>query len=123
MLLTLAAVTCLPAAANQISHHDDGNTDRMLIADPSPALLTYIIGKGFKIESLERLEALNLSLMVASAPDGVPASAALRALRLRFPAAIIALDDQYHLAHDTRSGRGKPARPQQILSAIGWQSD
>jgi subtilisin family serine protease len=123
MLLTLAALICFPAAANQIGDHGGDDADRILIADPSHVLRTYMIGKGFKVESLERLEAINLSLMVASPPDHVPASVALRDLRMRFPKAIVALDDRYHLAQDTRPGGHKIAKPQQILTAIHWEPD
>jgi len=119
IFLTLASLAGFPAAASQIA--DDGRSDHILIADPSPALRDYMVGSGFTVENLERLEALNLSLMVASAPDHVPAAAALRNLQARFPAAIAALDDPFQPAYDARAGRGKAATPQQILTAIGWQ--
>jgi subtilisin family serine protease len=118
LFLTLALFAALPAAANRI---DDGDqTDRLLIADPSPGLSAYMSRSGFEVESVERLDALDLSLMVAVPPDHVPASAALRDLHARFPRAIVARDDPFYLAHDTRSGRGKTAEPAQILTAIDW---
>jgi subtilisin family serine protease len=116
--LIAASLACFPAAASRID--DGGRTDRILIADPSPALGTYVSDKGFKVESIERLDALDLSLMVVVPPDHVPAAAALRTLRARFPRAMVARDDPFYLAHDTRSGRSKTAEPAQILTAIDW---
>ena len=118
--LIVASFACFPAAANRID--DGGETNRILIADPSPTLGAYVSNKGFKVESVERLDALHLSLMVAVPPDHVPASAALHELRTRFPEAIVALDDPFELAHDARAGRGKTAEPQQILTAIDWDT-
>jgi subtilisin family serine protease len=119
ILLALVSLACFPAAANQIG--DDAG--RILIADPSPALRAYVVGKGFTVESVERLEALHFSLMVAAPPDQVPAGAALRDLTLRFPAAIVARDDPFQLAQDSRPARRRIAKPNQILTAIRWQPD
>ena len=94
-----------------------------MIADPSPALQSYLIGHGFRVESLERLEALELSLMIAAPPRQVRAAAALDDLRAAFPSAILALDDSFRLAHDSRLRPGRIVQPRQVLDAIGWQSE
>lgn len=94
-----------------------------MIADPSLALQSYLIGHGFRVESLERLEALELSLMIAAPPRQVRAAAALDDLLVVFPSAIFALDDSFRLAHDSRLRPGRIVQPRQVLDAIGWQSE
>ena len=118
ILLTLASFSS-PAAASRIG--GNSGSDRLLIADPSPALRTFLSVSGFRMDDVESLEAFDLSLMVVSPPRSVPASAALHALQERFPTAILALDDPFYLAHDARAGRGTDL--QRILRSIGWQPD
>jgi hypothetical protein len=120
ILLTLVSLAGFPAGANRIGEADQAG--RILIADPSPALRTYLIGSGFIVESMERLEAFDISLMVVDAPQHLPAAAALRDLQMWFPTAIVARDTTFELAHDVRAGRGKLADARQVLIAIGWQS-
>ena len=57
ILVALAAFAAGPAAASRIG--DDDRPDRILIANPSSALQAYLIGGGFTVESVERLEALS----------------------------------------------------------------
>lgn len=119
ILLTLASFASSPAAASRLG--GNSGSDRLLIADPSPALRTFLSVSGFRMDDVESLEAFDLSLMVVSPPRSVPASAALHALQERFPTAILALDDPFYLAHDARAGRGTDL--QRILRSIGWQPD
>lgn len=121
IFLAAASLACLPAAASLIG--DDDRSNRILIAEPSPALHAYLLGSGFTVESLERLEALNLSLMVALPPRQMAVAPALSDLQAKFPRTIVALDDSFYLADGTRAGRSKTAGPQQILTAIGWRSE
>jgi subtilisin family serine protease len=120
LFLALAALAAGPAAAGRIA--DDAWPDRILIAGPSPALEAHLRAHGFVLESVERLDALNFSLMVAAPPRGMAAADALRRLRLDFPAAIIARDDPFRLASDPRSGRGKFSDRQRVLKSIGWHA-
>jgi subtilisin family serine protease len=120
-LLALAAFTAGPAAAGRIGN--DAQPDRILIANPSRSLEGHLLDEGFVLESTERLDTFGLSLMVAAPPRGVAAADALRRLRADFPAAIIALDDPFHLATDAHSGRGKFSDRRRVLKSIGWQSD
>jgi subtilisin family serine protease len=120
IVLAVAALAGQPADAGRIG--DDG-WDRILIADPAPALRSYLLGSGFRIESVERLEALNLSLMIASPPRHVQAAAALHELRAKFPAAILALDDPFYLAQDARFRHDSVTPARQALTAIGWQAN
>lgn len=110
-----------PASAAQIANAD--GQDRILITNPSIALRSYLDGNGFMVESVERLEQLHFSMMVVLPPRRIPAAAALRRLRAMFPAAILALDDPFYLAHHARTRRGPIAQARQILTAIGWRSD
>jgi hypothetical protein len=96
--------------------------DRILVADPSASLAAHLRADGFVVESVARLDALQLSLMVAAPPRGIAASDALQRLRADFPAALIALDDPLRLAADARSGRGKVSDRQRVLKSIGWQA-
>ena len=118
--LALAAFAADPAIAGRIG--DDDRPDRILIASPSPALQAYLIAGGFTVESVERLEALSVSLMVVVPPRGAVAVDAVQALRTNFPAAIVALDDPFHLATDARAGRGQLNDRQRVLTSIGWQA-
>lgn len=116
--LFLAALATGPAVAGRIG--DDSRPNRLLIANPSRSLEAHLIESGFGLESVERLEALGLSLMVAAPPQGVAPGQALQRLRAQFPAAIIALDDPFHLAADVRSSKLGDRR--RVLASIGWQS-
>ena len=99
ILLTFAALAGRPAVANQIG--DDG-ADRILIANPSPALRAHLSSNGYRMESTERLEALDLSLMIVLPPRHVSATAAVDDLQPAFPKALIALDNAFYLAQDSR---------------------
>jgi len=118
--LTVAPLAGFSAAANQIAAGDDEGMDRILFADPSPDLRAYVLGSGFALDSAERLDALNLSLLVVSTPDHMRPAAALADLHAKFPHAIMALDDPIALAQDARSYRKVIARPRQVLTAIAW---
>lgn len=120
ILFALAALAAGPAAASRIG--DDDWPGRVLIANPSHALKSYLIADGFDVESVERLDALSLSLMIVAPPRGVAAVRALEQLRAEFPEAIIALDDPFYLATDARSGRGQVNDRQRVLTSIGWQA-
>ena len=121
LFLALAALAAGPAIAGRIG--TDVAPDRLLIANSSHALEAHLIAGGFALESIERLDALGLSLMVAAPPRDVAAATALRRLRTAFPDAIIALDDPFYLANDARSGRGKFSDRRRVLKSIGWQTD
>jgi len=121
VLVAVVWCACFPAAASRISEGDQ--SDRVLIADPSPILSSYLVHSGFVIETAERLDAIGLTLMTARSPRGVRAEISLRELKERFPTAVVALDDRLDLAHDARLGRGATAKPQQVLTAIDWQPD
>jgi minor extracellular protease Epr len=118
--LALAASAADPAIAGRIG--DDDRPDRILIANPSSAIQAHLIAGGFSVESVERLDALAMSLMVISPPRGVAAVDALQRLRTNFPSAIVALDDPFHLATDARAGRGQLNDRQRVLTSIGWQA-
>jgi minor extracellular protease Epr len=119
IILTATALSGHPAAASQIG---DDEPDRILIANPSPALRAHLSSNGFRMESTERLEALDLSLMIVLPPRHVSAAAAIENLQPAFPKALVALDDAFYLAQDSGLRRGNvPA--QQILTAIDWPSD
>jgi subtilisin family serine protease len=118
--LTVAPLAGFSAAASQIASDGDEGLDRILLADPSSDLRAYVLGSGFALESAERLDALNLSLMVVSTPDRMRSSAALADLQVKFPHAIMALDDPIGLARDARSHRAVIAGPLQVLTAIAW---
>lgn len=120
LVIALAAVAAGPAAASRIG--DDDRPDRILIANPSSALQAGLIADGFAVESVERLEALSLSLMIVALPRDVVAVDALAKLRTNFPTAIVALDDPFYLATDAHSGRDKPNVRQRVLTTIGWQA-
>jgi subtilisin family serine protease len=120
IFLALAAFVAGPAVAGRIG--DDARPDRLLIANPSGSLEAHLISSGFVVESVERLDALALSLMVAAPPRGVAATDALRRLRAEFPDGIIALDDPFYLATDAHSGRGKFSDRRRVLNSIGWQA-
>jgi subtilase family protein len=119
LLLAGAAFAATPADASQLG--EEGPT-RLLIVDPSAALRSFLADRGFAVESLERLEALDLTLMTAVPPRQMRAAAALDDLRAAFPRAILALDDPFRLARDARFRPGRIVQPQQVLTAIGWQS-
>jgi subtilisin family serine protease len=119
--LFLAALAAGPAIAGRIG--SDVEPDRLLIANPSHQLEAHLIAGGFALESMERLDALGLSLMVATPPRDVAPATALRRLRMSFRDAIIALDDPFHLATDARAGRGTFSDRQRVLKSIGWQAD
>jgi subtilisin family serine protease len=121
IFLALAALAAGPATAGRIG--DDAPPDRLLIADSSPSLEARLIADGFVIESVERLDALGLSLMVVAPPRDVDPEDALQRLHAQFPAAIVALDDPVYLATDVRSGRGKFSDRRRVLKSIGWQAD
>src|SRR5262245_19758420 len=93
--LTVLAIVATPAAASVIG---DAASDRLLIADPSPALRAHLIDRGFVVEHTERLEALDLSLMTVVPPQHVHAAAALADLRAAFPSVVVALNDSFRLA-------------------------
>jgi subtilisin family serine protease len=116
----LISVVAGPALAGRIS--DDGLSTRILIADPSAALQAQLAADGYRTESVERLEALSLTLMVVAPPRRVAAGDALETLRAAFPSAIIARDDPMRLAADARSGRGNASARQRAFESIGWQS-
>ncbi|WP_162917510.1 S8 family serine peptidase [Dongia deserti] len=118
--MTAVAFAALPAAASQVG--DDGS-DRILIADPSPALRSYLLSGGFIVESTERLEALDFSLVIVALPKHTAAVVALNDLQAHFPTAVLALDDSFYLAQDARLLHGPLAQPGQVLAAIGWRSD
>ena len=109
-----------PAVAGRIA--DDARPDRLLIANSSRSLEAHLTSDGFVVESIEHLDALGLSLMVAAPPRGVATEDALQRLRAEFPDAIVALDDPFYLATDARSGRGKFSDRQRVLKSIGWQA-
>jgi subtilisin family serine protease len=116
--LAMVAFAAGPVVAGRIG--DDTSPDRILIANPSNSLAERVIARGFVIESLERLDALELSLMVAAPPRDVAAGDALRRLRNEFPDATVALDDPLYPATDARTGRGSDR--QRVLASIGWQA-
>lgn len=120
ILLAFVAIAGHPAAASQTG---DEPLDRILVADASLTLRSYLSGSGFTVESTERLDALGFSLTIVRPPRTVQAPAALRDLRAKFPTAIIALDDPYRLAHDARLRHRHAARTRAILAAIGWPPD
>jgi len=120
IVLALAAFAGGPAVAGRTG--DDARPDRLLIANPSRLLEARLIADGFVLESVERLDALELSLMAAAPPRGVAATDALRRLHAEFPDGIIALDDPFYLAADARSVRGKFSDRQRVLKSIGWQA-
>jgi len=120
LFLALAAFAAGPAAASRIA--GDDRPDRILIANPSSALQAYLIAGGFTVESVERLEAISLSLMVVAPPRGIVAVDAVAALRADFPSAIVARDDPFYLAADARAGRGQVNDRQRVLTSIGWQA-
>jgi subtilisin family serine protease len=120
IFLALAAFAAGPAVAGRIA--DDARPDRLLIANPSRLLEAHLTSDGFVVESIERLDALGLSLMVAAPPRGVATEDALQRLRAEFPDAIVALDDPFYLATDARSARGKFSDRQRVLKSIGWQA-
>ena len=118
--LALAALAAGPAVAGRVG--DDARPDRILIANPSHSLEAHLAPGGFAVESIERLDALALSLMIVAPPRGVAAADALQQLRAEFPEAIVALDDPFYLADDARSGRGQFNDRQRVLTSIGWQA-
>ena len=118
--IALAAFAAGPAAAVRIE--DDHQPDRILIANPSRSLEAHVVAGSFAIESVERLDALALSLMIVAPPHGVAAKKALAELRAEFPEAIVALDNPMYLATDARSGRGQVNDRQRVLTSIGWQA-
>ena len=120
IILALAALAAGPVVAGRIG--DEAQPERILIANPSAALEAHLVAKGFVLESVERLDALKLSLTVAAPPRDVAAVDALQQLRAAFPSAIIALDDPFHLATDARSARGKFSDRRRVLRSIGWQT-
>jgi subtilisin family serine protease len=120
VFLGLACFACFPAAANRIA---EVQPDRLLIADPSPALRTYLVQSGFAMERTEQLDAIGFTLLTARSPHGVRVEDSLRDLAWRFPAAIVARDDRFDLASDSRLGRGPMAKPEQVLTAIDWQPE
>ena len=120
IVLALAALAAGPAVAGRIG--DEAPPDRILIANPSSSLEAHLIAGGFVLESVERLDALKLSLMIAAPPRAVAAADALQQLRAEFPSAIIALDDPFHLATDAHSARGKFSDRRRVLKSIGWQA-
>jgi subtilisin family serine protease len=109
IVLALAALAAGPAVAGRIG--DEAPPDRILIANPSSSLEAHLIAGGFVLESVERLDALKLSLMIAAPPRAVAAADALQQLRAEFPSAIIALDDPFHLATDAHSAARQVQRP------------
>jgi subtilisin family serine protease len=120
IVLSLAALAAGPAVDGQIG--DEAQPDRILIANPSSSLEAHLIANGFVLESVERLDALKLSLMIAAPPRAVAAADALQQLRAEFPSAIIALDDPLHLATDAHFARGKFSDRRRVLKSIGWQT-
>jgi subtilisin family serine protease len=120
IVLALAALAAGPAVAIRIG--DDDRPNRILIANPSHALEAHLAAAGFVAERIERLDALALSLTIVAPPRGVAAADALQQLRAEFPEAIVALDDPFYLASDTRSGRGQLNDRQRVLTSIGWQA-
>jgi subtilisin family serine protease len=120
MFLALAAFAAGPVVASRIA--DDDRPGRILIANPSFAIKAHLIAGGLTVESVERLDALSMSLMVAAAPRGVAATEALQQLRAEFPEAMVALDDPFYLATDARVGRGELNDRQRVLTSIGWQA-
>lgn len=120
ILISVVAVAAGPAAAGRIGHNE--LPDRILIADPSSALQAQLAADGYTLESVERLEALSLTLLVVAPPRKFAPADALRALRAQFPSAVMALDDPIRLATDARSGRGNSATRQRVFESIGWQA-
>jgi subtilisin family serine protease len=120
ILIALAALAAGPAFAIRIG--DDDRPHRILIANPSPYLEAHLAARGFTLESVERLDALSLSLMVVVPPRGAVAMNAVEQLRTNFPAAIVGLDEPFYLATDARLGRGKFSDRQRVLKSIGWQA-
>lgn len=120
-VLPLALLMSLPATASRLATAT--SDERILVAAPAPDLVAYLVAHGFAIESRERLRALDLLLVIAAPPRRLPAAAALRDLRVRFPDAVVALDDPFDLAHDARAGRPGAVQPRQIMTAIGWPAD
>jgi subtilisin family serine protease len=120
ILIALAAFAAGPAHAIRIG--EDDRPDRILVANPSSALHAYLVAGGFAVESVERLDALALALMIVAPPRGVAAEDAMEELRATFPAAIVARDDPFYLATDGRAGRGQLKDRQRVLTSIGWQA-
>ena len=120
ILIALAALAAGPAFAIRIG--DDDRPHRILIANPSPYLEAHLAASGFTLESVERLDALSLSLLVVVPPRGAVAMNAVEQLRTNFPAAIVGLDEPFYLATDARLGRGKFSDRQRVLKSIGWQA-
>ena len=120
LFLALAAFAADPAIAGRIG--DDDRPDRILIANPSSAIRAHLAAGGFAVESVERLDALSLSLTIVAPPRGAEAADALQGLRAEFPEAIVALDDPFYLAADARAGRGQLNDRQRVLTSIGWQA-
>jgi subtilisin family serine protease len=120
LFLAFAAFAADPAIAGRIG--DDDRPDRILIANPSSAVQAHLIAGGFAVESVERLDALALSLTIVAPPRGVGAADALQDLRAEFPEAIVALDDSFYLAADAHAGRGQLNDRQRVLTSIGWQA-
>jgi subtilisin family serine protease len=120
VLALLISVVAGPALAGRSA--DDGLPDRILIADPSSTLQAQLATDGYSLESVERLEALSLTLMVVAPPRRVAAADALETLRASFPSAVIALDDPMRLAADARSGRSEAGARQRAFDSIGWQA-
>jgi subtilisin family serine protease len=120
LFLALAAFAASPAAAIRIG--EDDPPDRILIANPSRPLEAHLAAGGFAVESVERLDALSLSLMIVAPPRGAAAADALQRIRAEYPEAIVALDDPFYLATDARAGRGQLNDRQRVLTSIGWQA-
>ena len=120
LFLALAAFAGDPAIAGRIG--DDDRPNRILIANPSSAIQAHLIAGGYAVESVERLDAMAMSLMVVAPPRGVAAADALQRLRADFPSAIVARDDPFYLATDARAGRGQLNDRQRVLTSIGWQT-
>ena len=121
IFLAVASLASVQASAGQIG--EDGDARRILIADPSPALRSYLSNQHFAVESSEHLDALNFSLVIVLPPSLVRAADALRDLQAKFPAAIVALDDPFFLAQGSLPHRAGTARAQRILTAIAWQAE
>ena len=120
LFLALAAFAADPAIAGRIG--GDDRPDRILIANPSSAIQAHLAAGGFAVESVERLDALSLSLTIVALPRGAEAADVLQGLRAEFPEAIVALDDPFYLAADARAGRGQLNDRQRVMTSIGWQA-